>query len=146
MEKKSNAGAPKKIKSPEMFWALYQEYKYWVEDNPILVHDFVGKDGKSAHREKKRPLTIEGFENYLEDNYGIGTIQQYLENREGRYQEFVSTISRVRREIRQDQIEGSMVGIYNPNLTARIQGIADNVNNNTNTNVKLLSIDPLNPE
>lgn len=136
-------GVPKAIPSPEEFWARFVEYRNQVKENPIKVLDFVGKDGMSVHREKERPLTIEGFENYLEDYYGLGHIQQYLENREGRYEEFVSIIARVRKIVRQDQLEGGMVGIYHPNLTARMQGLSDKVEQEVQQSIKLLNVDPL---
>ena len=141
--KKKGPGVPKAIASPEMFWAFFLDYKIEIKTNPLLVHDFVGKDGNPAYREKERPLSIEGWENYLENEYGIGTVQQYLENRDGRYQEFVSVVSRVRKQIRQDQIEGGMAGIYQQNLTARICGLSDKMEQTVEQSVKLLNIDPL---
>lgn len=141
--KKSNAGRKKTISSPDDFWARFVEYKEATKNNPIKVHDFVGKDGDSVERKKERPLTIEGFENYVCDYYCIETLQQYLENREGRYREFVSIVSRIRKRIRQDQVEGGMAGIYHPNLTARINGISDKTEQQVETSVKLMNIDPL---
>lgn len=136
-------GVKKTITSPDDFWARFVEYRERTKDNPIKVLDFVGKDGMSVYREKERPLTIEGFENYLEEYYGLGHIQQYLENREGRYEEFVSIIARVRKIVRQDQLEGGMSGIYHPNLTARIQGLSEKIENEVQQNIKLLNVDPL---
>lgn len=134
--------APKKIPTPEIFFELFEQYKETVKDNPFLVHDFVGKDGDSVERRKEKCLTMEGFENFLEDVYGIGQVQQYLENREGRYSEYVSIVGRVKRIIREDQISGGMCGIYNGNLTARLQGLTENIEHKGES-VKLLNIDPL---
>jgi len=139
----AKVGRPKLIPTPEAFWGLFLDYKIDAELNPVLVHDFVGKDGNSCHREKQRCLTMAGFENYLEDVYGIGAVQQYLENRDKRYDEFVSIVARVRREIREDQITGGMVGIYNSSITARLQGLAEKTESVVDNNVKLLNIDPL---
>lgn len=139
----AKVGRPKAIPSPEDLWARFVEYRTATKESPILVLDFVGKDGMSVNRTKERPLTIEGFENYCEEYYSIGHIQQYLENREGRYQEFVSILSRIRKVIRQDQIEGGMAGIYHPNLTARIQGLSDKIDQTVEQSVKLLNVDPL---
>lgn len=139
----AKVGAPKRIPTPEDFWGLFEDYKLDVLLNPILVHDYVGKDGVSVHREKQRCLTMSGFENFLEDAYGIGAVQQYLENREGRYGEFVSIVARVRREIRQDQITGGMVGIYNANITARLNGLTEKTETAVDASIKLLNIDPL---
>jgi hypothetical protein len=57
-------GRPNKITSPEHLWELFQAYKKKTKENPFIVKDFVGKDAEMVYREKERPLTIEGFENY----------------------------------------------------------------------------------
>ena len=54
-------GRPNKIESPERMWELFQEYKRYVKNNPILKHTFVGKEGRSEYSELERPLTMEGF-------------------------------------------------------------------------------------
>lgn len=136
-------GRPKAIPTPEDFWGRFLEYAASVKTTPLLVQDYVGKDGKVVYREKELPLTMEGFENFLEDHYGIGCVQQYLENRDGRYAEFVSICSRVRREIRADQITGTMAGIYPHNFTARMNGISEKVEQTVKSDVKMLNIDPL---
>jgi hypothetical protein len=136
-------GVPKTITSPDEFWARFVEYREATKANPIKVHDFVGKDGYSVHREKERPLTIEGFEEHCCDYYGITGIQQYLENRDGRYEDFVSILARIRKSIRRDQIEGGMAGIYKENITARINGISDKIEQEVQQSVKLLNVDPL---
>ena len=141
-EKKYKSQAPKKIPTPELFLEMFEIYRFETKDNPFLVHDFVGKDGNEVHRQKERCLTMEGFENYLEDQFGIGSIQQYLENREGRYPEYLSVIRKVRRMIREDQMSGGMAGVYNANLTARINGLSENVETKGESN-KILTIDPL---
>lgn len=134
--------APKKIPTPELFLERFVEYVEKTKDNPFEVHDFVGKDGDEVYRKKQRCLTMEGFEIYLEDHYGIGSIQQYLENREGRYPEYLSIVGRVKKIIREDQISGGMCGVYNSNLTARLNGLSDNIQTNADS-IKLLNIDPL---
>lgn len=136
-------GRKKKIPTPEDFWGHFLDYKIDVEMNPFEEHDFVGKDASSVRREKRRCLTMEGFELYLYEHYDVRTVQQYLENRDERYSDFVSIVARVRKEIRRDQIEGGMAGIYNQNLTARLQGLTDKQDHNVRNNVKLLNIDPL---
>lgn len=140
---KNKVGQPKKIPTPEDFWGLFLDYKAYVKANPFMVLDFVGKDGNPVYREKERCLTMDAFENYLEDQYGIGQIQQYLENREGRYSEYVSIVARVRREIKADMQEGGMAGVYAQNLTARLTGARDTIENKVEQSVKLLAFDPL---
>jgi hypothetical protein len=133
----------KAISNPDDFRVTFTEYKEHLKKNPFLVLDFVGKDGKPVYREKERPLTVEGFENFVCEKYGIVTIQQYLENRDQRYDAYVSIVAWVRKQIRQDQIEGGMAGVYQQNLTARLNGLSEKVEQTVEQNVKLLNIDPL---
>lgn len=133
-------GAPKKIPTPELMMQYFLEYKSKVKKNPILVKDWVGKDAEMVMREKERPLTMFGFENYLDDAGIITDVTDYFENKDGRYSAFVRICSRIRREIKEDQISGGMAGIFNPSITQRLNGLAEN----QNVNVK--AEQPLFPE
>lgn len=133
----------KKAMTPEVMLERFRAFVKHVKGDPFKVHDFVGKDGESVHREKEKCLTMEGFENYLEDLYGIGQIQQYLENRDKRYNDYVDIVNRIKRVIREDQITGGMAGIYHHNLTARLQGITDKVDTSGDKNVNLMNFDAI---
>lgn len=114
------------IKSPDTLKQLFKDYKAWAKSNPIMVHDFIGKEGRPDYREKERALTMEGFENFVAEIDGMPlSLDAYFANREGRYEEFVSICSYIRRIIREDQISGGMAGIYNPSITQRLNGLAD---------------------
>ena len=113
----------KYIESPEKMWELFEAYKYATKNNPFLVQDYVGKDGEMVYRERERPLTFEGFYDYCYEN--IGCIDQYFENRDGRYADYVAICSRIKKIIRKDQIEGGMASIYNASITQRLNGLAD---------------------
>ena len=108
-------------------WQHFLDYKQSIKDNPILVKDWVGKDADEVHKPKERPLTFIGFQNYLDDIGIINVVEQYFENREDRYKDYVGICSRIKRNIQQDQIEGGMVNIYNPSITQRLNGLTDNV-------------------
>lgn len=118
-------GVHKAIESPEKLWEYFLEYKEHIKSNPILVKDWVGKDGDEVYKEKERPLTIEGFENYLEDKDIVSHLSNYFANYEGRYSDFVTICSRIKRNVKADQIEGGMSGIYNPSITQRLNGLVD---------------------
>lgn len=120
---------PKAIESPEKMWELFQDYEKWVKENPIKVEDYVGKDGVRVYREKNRPYTMEGFESYLFDRGVISDLSQYFANREGRYEMFVPILRTIKAKIRTHQVEGGMAGIYNPSLTARINGLVEKTEN-----------------
>jgi hypothetical protein len=103
-------------------WARYKEdlreqAKEWVKIQ------YVGKDGFRAEDPQKVPMTLEGFERFCYDHYG--NVGQYFDNREERYNEYVTICKRIKRIIRQDQIEGGMVGQFNPSITQRLNSLTE---------------------
>lgn len=123
-------GKKKYIETPEKMWEYFLAYKKEVKSNPIKVQDYVGKDAEMVYREKERPLTIEGFENYLEDQEIIGDLSHYFANTNNAYSEYLTICSRIKRNVKQDQIEGGMANIYNPSITQRLNNLVDRVENN----------------
>lgn len=122
---KKKIGRPKNIENADIMWKHFEDYRKFTKDNPKLVHDFVGKDGDSVYRKKEIPLSMDGFQNYLEDQGVITDVTDYFENKDGRYDEFIRICSRIKRNIRQDQIEGGMIMIYSPSVTQRLNGLVD---------------------
>jgi hypothetical protein len=122
-------GNHKYIESPEKMWEYFEAYRNEVKTKPILVQDFVGKDGNEVNRKKERPLTMEGFENYLFRNKIITDVSDYFENKKDRYSEFIPICRALKKIIRQDQIEGGMAGIYNPSITQRLNGLTEKTEN-----------------
>lgn len=126
----------KYIETPEKMWELFEAYKKSVKDNPRKKHVFVGKDGSSENERLERPLTMEGFECYGFDNEV--TVEHYFRNETKSYDDYCSICSRIKREIKQDQIEGGMVGQYNPSITQRLNGLTEKTENkNENTNIEI---------
>jgi len=115
----------KYIETPEILWRHFLDYKKSVKVKPILVKDWVGKDGNEVYKEKERPLTIEGFENYLADQEIIEDLGDYFKNKDNRYNDYAPICSRIKRNVRQDQVEGGMVGIYNPSITQRLNSLVE---------------------
>ena len=62
-------------------WEYFTKYRETVKIKPILVQDFVGKDGDEVNRKRERPLTMEGFQNYLDDADIITDVTDYFENK-----------------------------------------------------------------
>jgi hypothetical protein len=118
-------GRPNKIHSPEHLWELFQDYKKKTKENPFIVKDFVGKDAEMVYREKERPLTIEGLNNYVFDMGIIHGLDNYFANSRGRYKKFSSICRAIKEQIRQDQIEGGMAGMYNPSITQRLNSLVE---------------------
>lgn len=119
------AGRPKAVNSPKQLWDWFQAYVKAIKANPILVHDFVGKDACEVERRKERPLTMVGYENYVADVGGPAELKDYFANKDDAYSEFSPICSRIKKEIQADQIEGGMVGIYNPSITQRLNNLVE---------------------
>lgn len=124
----------KYIETPEKLLELFNNYVIEVKSNPRKRHVFVGKDGKSEYELLERPLTMEGFKVYCFNE--IGSIKHYFENRDNSYDEYVPICTHIRDIIRNDQIDGGMVGQYNPSITQRLNGLVEKTENkNENTNI-----------
>lgn len=117
----------KNIADAEDMWHHFTDYKNWIKSHPVLVHDFVGKEGTEVDRKRERPLTMQGFQNFLDDCGIISDVTDYFENAGGKYADFIHVCKRIKRNITADQIEGGMTNIYNANITARLNGLIDKV-------------------
>lgn len=113
--------------TPEELEAYFEQYKEWVANNPILVQDYVGKDGTEVDRKKNRPLTFDGFEIWLRKNSKIKCCQHILDNVKSAYNDFIDVSRYIKASVKADQIEGGMAGIYNPNITARLNGLTEKI-------------------
>lgn len=130
MEKKKNkVGRPKNIESPEIMWELFEEYCQHTKANPIKVKDWVGGMAKPVVREKEVPLTMEGFDIYCFKKGVASSLDHYFSNKDNAYAEFLGICSRIRKEIRDDQIKGGMAGIYNPSITQRLNNLVEKTEN-----------------
>jgi hypothetical protein len=118
-------GRKKYIETPEKMWKLFDEYKKKTKENPRTKVDYVGKDGNRVKTPLETPLTMVGFENYVFRKGLNMELRNYFANDGGRYDEYMPICARIRGEIRQDQIEGGMVGQYNPSITQRLNGLKE---------------------
>ena len=118
---------PKYIETPDKLWEYFNQYKEWVKSNPIKKMVFVGKDGVRDFEERERPLSIDGFECWLADKDIIGDLSHYFANTGGNYSEYLTICSRIKKNVKTDQIDGGMAGIYNPSITQRLNGLKEQV-------------------
>jgi hypothetical protein len=121
----AKVGRPRNLDSPEQLSELFDKYKADVKANPRIKSVFGGKEFEERAEPLERPLTLEGFELFCYDE--VGMVEQYFKNTDKRYNEFVPICTRIRKAIRQDQIEGGMVGQYNPSITQRLNGLTEKV-------------------
>ena len=125
-------GRNKHIETPDKLWEYFKEYKKETKSKPFLIKDWVGKDAVDVYREKERPLTIEGFECWLADQDIISDLGDYFSNKNNNYSDYSTICSRVKKAVRQDQIEGGMSGMYNPSITQRLNGLVEKTQTEVN--------------
>lgn len=134
----AKVGRPRNLESPEQLYNLFNKYKDHVKANPRIKSVFGGKEFEERAEPLERPLTMEGFEVFCWDE--VGQIEQYFKNIDKRYSEYIPICSRIRKEIRDDQITGGMVGQYNPSITQRLNGLKEQVEQ-TNIEQPLFKLD-----
>jgi len=130
-----------KYLTPETLWDFFIAYKEDVKANPFvrveqkkgMVNIPKGATEKQIQAAMsatvelplQRPLTFDGFRNYLYTNGSVKRFDDYYYNNHGDYSAFIDVCGRIRSEIRQDQIEGGMCMIYNPSITQRLNGLVE---------------------
>lgn len=117
-------GKRKYIETPEKMWEYFEEYRHYVKTNPRFKNE-LDKFGNIVPIPLERPITLDGFECYLNDKGIISDLSQYFANTEQRYTDYQTICSRVRRAIKDDQITGGMVGQYNASITQRLNGLTE---------------------
>jgi DNA polymerase II small subunit/DNA polymerase delta subunit B len=137
----AKVGRPRNLDSPEQLYELFIRYKTDVKANPRIKSVFGGKEFEERAEPLERPLTMEGFEIFCWDE--VGMVEDYFLNRDKRYSEFTAICSRIRKEIREDQITGGMVGQYNASITQRLNNLKEQVEQ-TNIEQPLFKLDDSN--
>jgi len=131
-------GRPRNLNSPDELYELFKKYREDVKSNPRIKSVFGGKEFEERAEPLERPLTMEGFRVYCFDK--VGCVKQYFDNPDKRFNEFVTICTHIKEIVRQDQIEGGMVGQYNPSITQRLNGLKEQVEQ-TNIEQPLFSLD-----
>ena len=109
----------KYIETSEKLYQLFEEYKSSLKPREIQKATATGV--KSEFHTP--PYTMEGFENFCFVNYS--DIHHYFDNTDERYNEYRTICSHIKKVIRQDQIEGGMVGQFNPSITQRLNSLTE---------------------
>ena len=130
----------KYIETPEALYSLFDEYKNDVKSNPRIRKVTGNKDYVLSHEKLERPLTMDGFEVFCAKK-GM-TVNHYFDNQNDSYKEYCTICLLIKKEIRQDQIEGGMVGQYNPSITQRLNGLTEKTETEITTKgVKKITIE-----
>ena len=118
-------GKNKYIETPEALYELFEKYKLDLKEQAYewTEWQYVGKDGNRVEDALKVPMTMEGFRRFGFDN--AVTIKHYFDNVESRYENYCTICSRIKDEIRENQIIGGLLGKYNPSITQRLNGLKE---------------------
>lgn len=135
----SKCGRKPRFARPEDVWSCFLDYFDMCAASPIAIGSKkqasrkqtkkFGEEtaAKNVNETAPRPMTLYGFCAFanipewhtFKDNY---------KHKRG----FPEVIERIELIIKSQQVEGAMVGLYNSNLTARLNGIADRQDVTTN--------------
>lgn len=129
----------KYIETPEKMWEYFEAYAIETKENPRYKIEYVGKEGERVKTPLERPLTIEGFELWMAKNEIIMDLSQYFANTDGRYTEYQTICTRIRKAVRNDQIEGGMVGQYNASITQRLNGLKEQTETDINAKIETIT-------
>ena len=140
---KHAGGRPPKFKTPEELEAKAEEYFKWCDANPIRIYkrkdagaNQTAKSGSGVKSQEgeafaNRPYTLDGLGLY------VGVVWKDFKTYH-QDDEFSEVIRTLEARVRDQQVSGAMVGVYNSNLTARLNGIADTQNVNANIPVRIV--------
>jgi len=120
-------GKHKYIETPEKLWELFESYVLHEKQNPMYKQEYVGKDGRTELTPLETPITFEGFECYLMDQGIIQDLGHYSNNKDERYSEYVTIITRIRKNCFVHNFRGASVGLFNANIIAKKLGLSEKV-------------------
>jgi hypothetical protein len=111
----------KYIETPDKLLDLFEDYVEKTKSTPRIIEKATNK---GIQQEKHYPpLTMAGFEVYCFEQGS--DCHNYFDNHGERYNEYKTICSHIKKVIRRDQIEGGMVGQYNPSITQRLNSLTE---------------------
>jgi hypothetical protein len=133
----------KYIETPEELYSLFERY---AEDTKKRVRTIPKATNKGVlYEEHVPPLTIDGFKTYA--NKQGSDINRYWYNVDGTLNEYVSVVTRIKEEIRNDQVEGALVGQYQQNIVARLNNLTEKTDVTSNgENINEIKISIIRPD
>lgn len=123
MRKNGNIHPERVFKTPQELEKAWSDYKESIKQQSEQWQKvrYVGTRGQRKSDSTKIPYTFEGFKRFCSENYG--SVDHYFRNTGNYYDDFCLTCTRVREEIRENQIIGGLLGFYKPSITQHLTGI-----------------------
>ena len=141
---KHAGGRPPKFKKPEELQEKAEGYFQYCDTHPIEVWqrkaaaaNQSAKNGSGVKSDEgtmyiRRPYTLDGLGLWC----GIASWKEYRSYHAD--DEFSAVIRALEARVRDQQVSGAVVGMYNANLVARLNGISESVQVETSIPVKLV--------
>lgn len=120
---RSSHGRGKLFSTPELLWQAACEYFEYCDSHPWKVTKTKSK-GKNREKEEtptQCPFSLTGMMSYLDVSEAYW--RQFKESNHD--EDFSTVITRIENIIKTQQLEGALVGAFNANIVARINGLAD---------------------
>lgn len=108
--------------SPEKFLTAAYAYFKWCDDNPWHKREAIksgARTGEIIEIPVSRPYTLEGLCVHM--GFSLKTFHNY-----GNRETFAQAVTHIRETIKQNQIEGAIIGSYNANIISRMLGMTEN--------------------
>ncbi len=131
-------------------WEEACAYFEWCDRHPWERVELVKYQGTAEEHDLPlgRPYSMDGLTIYLGVSGGYfraakANLKDKIESGRATEDEraLMDTIDRIETTVRTQQLEGAYVGVFNPGIVARVNGIADNINqNNTGDAVIRVSV------
>jgi len=119
------------LESPEQLWGLACDYFKDCDSTPWVKTDYKGKDAMEVQIPTTAPYLWSGFDSYLFSQGICTTLKDYRtasrkpKGEQGIYAPFSEVITHIDNIMVTQKVSGAMVGAYNSNLVARLEGLAD---------------------
>lgn len=122
-----------------LLWDEAVQYFEWCDRHPLYRVELVKYQGSADEAEVPlgRPYTMDGLTVYLGVSPGyFRAAKSNLKNKIEAARateaevELLETMERIENTVRDQQISGAAVNIFNAAIVARLNGLAENINNN----------------
>jgi len=123
-------GKRKYIETPEKMYELFEAYKEYKKSQKRTIQKATPRG--VVEENHTPPLSMSGFRVFAHKK-GV-TLNHYFANTDGAYEEYRTICRIIEDEIREDQIDGGMVGQYNASITQRLNGLTEKTDVTSNGN------------
>jgi hypothetical protein len=126
MAKNGNVHPSRIFKTTKELLKVWNGYKEDLKERAKQWEkiQYVGREGEKRTDYPKMPLTFDGLKRYCWD-CSIGNIEQYFTNQDNCYDDFIGVCRAIKNEIREDQITGGLLNVYNTSITQRLNSLSE---------------------